>query len=117
MAVPDLLPDIGNDEPNKNSDTKAKLSSIPLHGGGTLPVSYEDHNFKAVYKDEYTGEVLPTQLVRAAMEEELEYFNSCVWDAMERKVAEKLDGHNLVRMRWVMCNKGDEAEYDVRASW
>ena len=48
MAVRDLLPDIENDEPNKNSDTKAKISSIPLHGGGTLPISYEDHNLKAV---------------------------------------------------------------------
>ena len=54
-------------------------------------------------------------LVRAAMEEELEYFNSYVWEAMDRKAAEKLEGHKLVRMRWVICNKGDEAEYDVRA--
>ena len=45
-----------NDEPN--SDTiktkKAKVSSLPLHGGGTLPLTYDDHNFKEAHKDEYT---------------------------------------------------------------
>ena len=114
-SVNENLPRPNIDEPDQNSDKKAKISSIPLHGGGKLPIAYEDQNFKAVYKDEYTGEVLPTHLVRAAMEEELEYFNSCVWEAVDRKSAEAMDGHKLVRMRWVICNKGDEAEYDVRA--
>ena len=68
-----------------------------------------------IYKDEYTGEELPTHLVRAAMEEELEYFNAHVWDAVERKLAYTTDDFKLVRMRWVICNKGDDKEYDVRA--
>ena len=49
------------------------------------------------------------------MEEELSYFNAHVWDAVDKKKAESLDGFKLVRMRWVICNTGDEAEYDIRA--
>ena len=79
------------------------------------PIEYSSHNFKTVYKDEYTGEELPTHLVRAAMEEELNYFNLHVWDAVEQKIAYTTEDFKLVRMRWVICNKGDDAEYDVRA--
>ena len=116
MAKP-LSDSDDDDEPNSEqcNSVTTKVSSIPLRSGGTLPISYQDHNFKSEYKDEYTGEVLPTHLVRSAMEEELEYFNSRVWEAMDRKEAQKLDGHKLVRMRWVICNKGDETDYDVRA--
>ena len=84
-------------------------------GGGTLPIEYSHHNFRTVYKDEYTGEELPNHLVRAAMEEELNYFNQHVWDATEKKLAYRTDDFKLVRMRWVICNKGDESAYDVRA--
>ena len=47
-----------------------------IGGWRDLPIEYSSHNFKTVYKDEYTGEELPNDLVRAAMEEELNYFNS-----------------------------------------
>ena len=107
------------DEPTgdatNSAGTTTAATAIPLTGGGEIPISYEAHNFKSTYQDEYTGEVLPTHLVRAAMEEELGYFNAHVWDAVEKKKAEHLDGFKLVRMRWVICNKGDEKEYDVRA--
>ena len=49
------------------------------------------------------------------MEEDLSYFNAHVWAAVDKKKAESLDGFKLVRMRWVICNKGDENEYDIRA--
>ena len=54
-------------------------------------------------------------LVRAAMEEELNYFNAHVWDATEKTMAATTDGYKLIRMRWVICNKGDSSAYDVRA--
>ena len=98
-----------------NSDVPNRMSSIPLVGGGNLPIEYSAENFKRVYTDEYTGEELPLHLVRAAMEEELEYFNAHVWDAVDRKFAYKTEDFKLVRMRWVICNKGDDKEYDVRA--
>ena len=84
-------------------------------GGGSLPIEYSSHNFKTIYRDEYTGEELPNDLVRAAMEEELNYFNLHVWDAVEKKLSYRTDDFKLVRMRWVICNKADDKEYDVRA--
>ena len=78
-------------------------------------MQYLDDNAKSVYKDEYTGEVIPMHLVREAMEEELAYFNENVWDATPRKDAEILEGYKLVRMRWVICDKGDSDNPDVRA--
>ena len=80
-----------------------------------MPIEYSSHNFKTIYRDEYTGEQLPTALVRAAMEEELNYFNLHVWNVVEKKLAYNTEDFKLVRMRWVICNKGDEHDYDVRA--
>ena len=98
-----------------STDDDEQTSSIPLTAGGKLQIKYSAHNFKTSYKDEYTGEVLPTHLVRAAMEEELGYFNKHVWDAVEKRIACRTDDYKLIRMRWVICNKGDDKEYDVRA--
>ena len=47
-------------------------SVIPKFGGGQMPIRYEEVNFKRAYHDENTGEVLPTELIRAAIEDELE---------------------------------------------
>ena len=69
-----------------DDNDEIRTSSIPLTDGRILPTEYSAHHFKTVYKDEYTGEELPTHLVRAAMEEELEYFNARVWDAVEKKL-------------------------------
>ena len=44
-----------------------------------MPVRYAAENFKALYHDEYTGEALDPKLLRAAMEDELNYFNDKVW--------------------------------------
>ena len=79
-------------------------------------MNFEDSNFKAKYSDEYTGEELPRHLVIEAMAEELSYFNDKeVWKATSRKAAKINEGGTHVRMRWVLCNKGDEAHPDVRA--
>ena len=54
-------------------------SKVPLLKGGTLPVGYRSENFRHQYLDEYTGEVLPTDLIQEAIVEELNYFNERVW--------------------------------------
>ena len=91
-----------NVPPPDHADETIRESSIPLTSGGNVPIRYVADNFKTVYLDEYTGAQLPTHLVRAAME-------------VERHLASRSDGFKLVRMRWVICNKGDKHEYDVRA--
>ena len=53
------------------SSVVAPPSSVKKAGGGTLPVGYTSENFKANYLDEYTGEILPEALIRAAVVEEL----------------------------------------------
>ena len=45
-----------------------------------------------MYRDEYTGEVLPPELIRAAIKEELAYFNAHVWE-----VTLAADGFSAIR--------------------
>ena len=47
--------------------------------GGTIPIEYIESNFKDRYLDEYTGEVLPNDRIRDAIEDELNYLNGKVW--------------------------------------
>ena len=54
-------------------------SSVPKVNGGAMPIVYDQSNFKPRYLDEYTGEVLSPHLIRTAIEDELNYFNSKVW--------------------------------------
>ena len=50
------------------------------------------------------------------MVEELSYVNDKeVWKATSRKAAKINEGGTNVRIRWVLCTKGDEAHPDVRA--
>ena len=47
-------------------------SSGPWFGKkGTVPITYEEQNFKSRYLDEYTGETLAPHLIRPAIEDEL----------------------------------------------
>ena len=83
--------------------------------GGKLPVVFAKQNFKKRYVDEYTGEELPPPLIRAAIEDKLMYFNSKVWQVCSKAEMEAVPHHILVRCRWVLCNKGDAAQPDIRA--
>ena len=47
--------------------------------------------------------------------EELEYVNNIVWELVERKEAGVEDDFKLIRTRWVVSNKGDLQNPDVRA--
>ena len=93
----------------------ATYSSVPKVNGGVVPIQYDQKNFKDRYFDEYTGEILAPHLIRPAVEDELNYFNSKVWQLSTTEEMEKVPGHILVRSRWVLCNKGDAESPDVRA--
>ena len=49
------------------------------------------------------------------MIDELDYFNENVWQVDTLDHAKTVLDHIIVRSRWVMANKGDEADPDVRA--
>ena len=82
---------------------------------GHVPITYEESNFKTRYLDEYTGETLAPHLIRPAIEDELNYFNNKVWELSTIDEMKKVPDYILVRSRWVLCNKGDAENPDVRA--
>ena len=84
-------------------------------GGGHIELDWDDMNFKEIYRDEYTNEILPTHLIKEAIKEELSYFNARVWEVTNRDGMEKFKDAKLVRCRWVLSNKGDAQCPDVRA--
>ena len=67
-------------ETTKDPDEPAHESDIPNMGGGKTHIRYDPVNFRDVYLDEYTRQPLPHNLVQAAIREELNYFNSVVWE-------------------------------------
>ena len=89
-------------------------SSIKRSSGGVLPIGYSPEQFRPRYVDEYTGQVLDPELARGAIIEELDYFNSRVWEISTKEEIEAVSGHIYVRSRWVCCNKGDDSVPDVR---
>ena len=89
-------------------------SSIKRVSGGQMAIQYLEENFKQRYIDEYTGEVLDPALARAAIMEELNYFNEKVWHVEDSNDMAKVQGHVCVRSRWVCCNKGDAQNPDIR---
>ena len=54
-------------------------------------------------------------LVHAAMTDGLDYFNKHVWAIDSLDHMKTVPSYILVRSRWVMANKGDPKEPDVRA--
>ena len=54
-------------------------------------------------------------MLRAAMVDELDYFNEKVWRITTMEDMQKIPDHILTRSRWVLCNKGDADAPDVRA--
>ena len=59
--------------------------------------------------------MLPKHLLRAAIEDELNYFNDKVWRLATKEEMQQVPGYILVRSRWVLCNNGDSDTPDVRA--
>ena len=98
-----------------NSDAVAPNSKCPKLGHGHVEIMFDPRNFKPIYRDEYTNEVLPEALVRAAICEELAYFNHKVWQITDMTAAQSYKDAKIVRCRWVLANKGDATSPDVRA--
>ena len=82
-------------------------------GGGYLSIKYD--TWKPRCTDKYTGEILRDDLVQAAMIDELDYFNQHVLEIDTLKHMKTAPDYVLVRSRWVMANKADSKEPDVRA--
>ena len=61
-----------------DSGEVAPTSKCPKVNGGHVEISFDARNFKAVYRDEYTNETLPEDLVRAVVCEELTCVNGRV---------------------------------------
>ena len=70
---------------------------------------------KSQYRDEYTNELLPSEWVHAAMHDELSFLNEKVWHGVSLKAALADPGSTQIGTRWVVNNKGDANEPDVRA--
>ena len=68
------------------------------------------------YIGEYTGDILEPSLIRAAIVEELDYFNEKqILQFEDLSKVKAVAGAVHVRTRWVLCNKGDSSDPDMRA--
>jgi hypothetical protein len=101
----------------REEDSKMRGCAPPLSAAimqaivHDAPKAHAFKNAKVVY-DEYTGEPLDADLVRKAMEEELNYFKTKnVWKVVPRSQAA---GRRVVGTRWVSCNKGDTEHPEIR---
>ena len=59
--------------------------------GGSVPIIYNESNFRDLYLDEYTGEILPRYLLDAILDE-LDDFNDRRWEVSTREDMMKVDG-------------------------
>ena len=109
---------------NEVSESKGlePLKEIPhtfvkrYNSDAKIKVDFEAEHFKNAYIDEYTGEVLQYDLIKEAIIEELSYFSEKeVWQIEDISTMKKIVDHVFVRSRWVICNKGDSVDPDMRA--
>ena len=74
-----------------------KVSSIKKSAGGHVEVIWDDSNFQAGHKDEYTGDILPQKLIKEAIIEELTYFNGRVLEVCTKNEMHKYKDPKIVR--------------------
>jgi len=68
------------------------------------------------FYDEATGKRLPTQLVKLARREELQFFHEKgVWRVVPIAKAWQQTGKAPISVRWVDVNKGDEENFEIRS--
>ena len=83
-------------------------SHITRTNGGKVKVDYTDDNFRPRYIDECTAEVLTPSGIRAAIVEELIYFNNIqIWQLEDLSEVKANAEAVHVRTRLVLCNRGD----------
>ena len=85
------------------------------HADGTSQTIRLHEHFRPRYKDEYTGETLPSAWVQAAMHEALQYFNEKVWVGVPIEQVLKDPSAKIVGSRWAVSNKNDANDPDIRA--
>ena len=104
-------------------DKRSSLSEVGVNtvyedlDAAVLAAQTEMHaNADETFYDDITGQVLDSNLVRAAREKELDYVRSkCVWELEEIGTAKKLTGKSPISVRWVDVNKGDDVEPNIRS--
>lgn len=98
-------------------DKKAspRTSRCTKANGCHIDIKYDLRNFKEVYRDECTDDILPQKHVVEAIREELNDFNNTVRHLAEPPDTRKLKDSKTVTSRWVVCNKVDAESPHVRA--
>ena len=71
--------------------------------------------FKNAYKDEYTSEALPSARMQSAMQDEIDDLNCKVRVGITLKDALSDPAAKAIGTRWVVCNKNDADDPDIRA--
>ena len=111
MSATPVDPDSAQQTPDPTPD-RSQIRNVE---GGFTHITYDPVNFREVYLDEYTREALPTELVKEAIKEELNYFNSKVWALADARKILSQSKNKVIRTRWVICNKSDNETPDIRA--
>ena len=57
------------------SNAMLTVTTCKKLSGGHLKLKCDERKLKPVYRDEYTDELIPPELSRAAIVDELDYFN------------------------------------------
>ena len=69
-----------------------------------------------VFRDSITGQVLRSELVKQARQEEMDYFVSKnVWKKAPREEALRRQGKPPITVKWVDINKGDDEHPKYRS--
>lgn len=104
--------------PNESNEANnsAVTSKIPLLDGEQHSATFSPDNVKTSYRDDYTSEELPHDLVRAAMIVGMCYCNRLAWES-ESADATNTD-YNPIRMRCVLTNKqgNDNPHIGIRSA-
>lgn len=92
---------------------EVRKSKISKTSGGYVSITHD--NWEPYYTDEYAGEIIPQDLSRAAMIDELDYFNEHAWQVENSGEGEAGAGLHPCALAMGYGNKGDFEEPDVRA--
>ena len=76
MCAADPVSSVASKADASSPENSDGPGSIPVEGGGYVRINHDIKDVKDPYLDEYTREVLPHDLVRDAIKDELNYFNS-----------------------------------------
>ena len=96
-------------------DQSVRTSKMTEVDGAVMPIPYNPCQFRPKHVDAYTGELIDPSLISDAIIEALEHFNGHVWCIENKATMLGIKGHMFVPSRWVMCNKCDHIEPDMRA--